>query len=102
MAPSRIQFREQDMLDMIKVLRDSVTQFRNVREKMRANARIIAEGALVGKSGTDLTNAVNLTLCSSLDRLAQKLEERAHYIELELEQLKGVTQSESKKQYGGP
>lgn len=99
MTPTGIVYREQDMLDMIKVLRDSATQLRNIREKMQANARIIAEGALVGKGGTDLTNAVNLTLCSSLDRLAQKLEERARYVELELQQIKIVTQDRSKNQY---
>ncbi len=100
MAPSRIQYRERDMLEMIKTLRDSANQLRSVREKMQANARLIADGALIGKGGTEFQNAVNLTLCSSTDRLAQKLEERARYVERELEQLKRVTQADSKNQYG--
>jgi hypothetical protein len=83
----RIQFREQEMREAIATMRRSAKELRDVIRQMQGVARNIENGALLGAGGEALQTAVQSTLCGSIDRLAQKLEERARFVEVELEQL---------------
>lgn len=84
---ARIQFREEEMREAIGELRRCAREMRDSIEQMRGICRSVDDGALVGQGGTAMSGAVGRTLCTSTERLAQKMEERARFMETELEQL---------------
>lgn len=84
---ARIQFREEEMREAIAEFRRCSKELRDSIQQMRAISKSVDDGALVGQGGTALSGAVGRTLSASTERLAQKLEERARVMEVELEQL---------------
>lgn len=99
MPPQRIQYREEDMRTMIDVLRKSSGQLKEVRGQMQSVSKQISDGALLGNSGTQFSQSINSSLFNSIDRMCNKLDERANYVERELQELLNVAQQTSKRQY---
>jgi len=83
----RIQFREEEMREAIAEFRRCAREMRSCVEQIHSLARSLDEGALIGQGGTAMSEALNRNMCGSIERLAQKMEERARFTETELEQL---------------
>lgn len=83
----RIQFREEEMREAIAEFRRCAREMRSCGEQMRGLAKALDDGALIGQGGTAMSASLNRTLCTCIERLAQKMEERARFTEVELEQL---------------
>ncbi len=84
---SRIQFREEEMRQGIAELRKGAKIMRGTCEKSKNLAKALDDGGFQGKAGETLSAAFAKTLPASVERLAQKMEERARVMEVELEQL---------------
>jgi hypothetical protein len=54
---------------------------------------LLQEEKLLGPSGEAMSKAVRGNLCRSMDRLAAKLEERANFVERELQQMEAAAKS---------
>lgn len=86
--------------EMIDLLRKSANKLRETAEAMTSIANTIDNGALEGVAGEAYSRALKNSLNGSIERLAQKLEERARYVEKERDELKRAT-SESGALYTG-
>lgn len=84
---AKIQFREKEMRDAIAVLRRSAKDLRQTAQVINGIGNTISQGALVGVAGTSLQTALTKTLNAKIEELAQKLEEKARFAEVELEQM---------------
>ncbi|MCA9885826.1 MAG: hypothetical protein KC615_01765 [Anaerolineae bacterium] len=84
--PERIVVKENELEQMIVILRRSSAQLREVQGEMHAIAQKMEGGALIGVGGTEFVNGLNNNLSNSIEALAAKLEERAAYVQRELEQ----------------
>lgn len=84
----RMQMREAEVERMIQLLRRAANEFRDVGQQMQQAARAVDDGALLGQGGMMLAQALGQTLTGAIERLAQKMEERANFVEREKEQLK--------------
>lgn len=85
--PPRIQFREEEMREAIASFRRSAKELRDVAQQMTGISNVIEQGALVGQGGEAFKQSLSHTLNPAIERLAQKLEERARVAETELEQM---------------
>ena len=84
---ARIQFREEEMREAIAEFRRCAKEMRESTQQMQAIAKQLDDGSLIGVGGQAFSGALNRTLCGCVERLAQKMEERARFAEVELEQL---------------
>jgi hypothetical protein len=84
---AKIQFREKEMRDAIAVFRRSAKDLRQTAQQINGIGNTINQGALVGVAGTALQMALTKTLNTKIEELAQKLEEKARFAEVELEQM---------------
>ena len=91
---------EPQVNEMIDLLRTSANKMREVSEAMNGLASTIDNGALVGEAGDAFSRSLRSTLNQSIARLAEKLEERARYVEKERDELKRAM-SESGALYTG-
>lgn len=82
----RIAYHEPDIRQMIATLRRSAKELRDTQNQMRGIAKMLKDGVLLGQGGESFGNALSNTLVGSIERLAQRLEERANFVERELEQ----------------
>lgn len=92
---SRIQYNEPEIRTMIDILRQTAGQLRDLGDDMQSVARVVHDGALLGQAGEELYGAINSTLFGSINRLAERLDERANYVSRELDQLIAAASSAS-------
>ncbi|MBZ0307128.1 MAG: WXG100 family type VII secretion target [Anaerolineae bacterium] len=83
----RIQFREHEMRQAIAEFRRCAKELRACGDQMNGVANQIQQGALVGRAGTHFQTSIQRTLNPKIEELAQKLEEKARFAEIELEQM---------------
>lgn len=82
-----IKFKEDQMRQAIDHMRRAAKQLRQTISQTQSFAGMIEKGALVGEAGTQFQTAIKSTLNSKIEEVAQKLEEQARFMEVELEQL---------------
>ncbi len=82
-----IKFKEDQMRQAIDHMRRDAKQLRQTISQTQNLAGMIEKGALVGEAGTQFQSAIKSTLNSKIEEIAQKLEEQARFMEVELEQL---------------
>ena len=86
--------------EMIALLRKTAQLLNSdFKAGLESTAKAIDGGALIGDAGTEFSSGIRGTLNPAIDRLAQKLEERARYVENEKAQLLAAI-SDSGNQYG--
>lgn len=93
MGRGRIQYRERDIEQMIDTLKRSAKELRDSAQTMNGVSQKISKGAVEGRAGDELTQAVGSTLCNSIESLAQELDRQARYVQRELDQLRRVAAS---------
>ena len=84
---ARVQFKENEMREAIAHLRRSAKELRECGRQMGSVSNMIQQGALVGDGGTQFQTIIKSSLNSKIEDIAQKLEEKARFAEVELEQL---------------
>lgn len=82
-----IKFKEDQMRQAIDHMRRDAKQLRQTISQTTNLAGMIEKGALVGEAGTQFQSAIKSTLNTKIEEIAQKLEEQARFMEVELEQL---------------
>lgn len=82
-----LKYNEAQIREMIQILRNSAAQFNTLAGEMQGTARNVTEGALIGQAGSELSEAIGVTLVGAINRLSERLTERARFVEIELEQL---------------
>lgn len=83
----RIQFREEEMRQAIAEFRRCAKELRACGDQMTGIANQIQQGALIGRAGEHFQTSIQRTLNPKIEELAQKLEEKARFAEIELEQM---------------
>lgn len=77
----RMEYAEVD--EMISLLRISAEDVDETAEAMRAVAKILEGGALLGLGGEAFVDALNGKFVPALQRLSQKLREESQYCQTE-------------------
>lgn len=89
----RIQFREEQMKEAINFMRQYAKELNEIKDSMiNLGGSIQGQGALIGNAGEALQTAVTRDLCGALEKLRQRFDEEAKYVETELQQLKQAAQ----------
>jgi len=83
---SDIIYNEPEIRKMIALLRETAAKYKEVQGACTSLGKQVEGGALIGAAGTNLVEAINQPLNNSLNRIITKLQERANYVERELEQ----------------
>lgn len=85
----RIQFNEKQMRDAILFMREYVSVLDELNtEMMKLGTSIQSQGALVGSAGQALEEAVARDLTGVIQKLRERFDKEARYVENELRQLK--------------
>jgi len=82
-----IKFDEAKMRQAIDHMRRGAKELRNTATQTQNIAGLIEKGALVGDAGTQFQTSIKSTLNTKIEEIAQKMEEQARFMEVELEQL---------------
>jgi len=94
MGRGRIQYREQDIEQMIQTLRRSARELEETQQRMMTlGAQVEGDEILVGQAGQILGQALSSTLSQQIQTLVTELERQSRYVERELEQLKQAAAS---------
>lgn len=88
MSSREMRMNEAQVNQMIDLLRNTAKKLRDLQGETQSIARTIDDGALLGLAGQSFSRALTGPLNGSVERLAQKLEERANYVEKERDELK--------------
>jgi len=84
--------------EMIAALKKVASQLRDTQTALDGIAKTIDGGALLGSAGETFSTGIRSQLHSAIDRLAQKLEERATFVANEEAKLKAAI-GDSANQY---
>ncbi len=84
---AKIQFKENEMREAIVHIRRCAKELRETARQMANVSNMIQQGALIGEGGTQFQTVIKSSLNSKIEDIAQKLEEKARFAEVELEQL---------------
>ena len=88
-----IKYDKPKMQAIIDTLRASAKQMRDSMHQMDAlGTSLLQDEKLLGPSGEAMSKAIKGNLCRSMDRLATKLEERASFVERELQQMEAASE----------
>ena len=87
---NKIVYSEPELSQMIEALRLSARKLRNSKQNILLTASRIQDGAITGLSGNTLVGGLENGLSGAYESIADQLEQRARFIERELEQFKAA------------
>jgi translation initiation factor 2B subunit (eIF-2B alpha/beta/delta family) len=94
MGRGRMQYREQDIEQLIDTLRRSARELDNTQQRMMTlGAQVEGDEILLGRAGEILAQALASTLTQQIASLSTELERQSRYVQRELEQLKQAAAS---------
>jgi hypothetical protein len=93
MGRGRIQYREQEIEQMIMTLKRSSKELQETQQAMMAIAKRIEGGALLGTAGEMFCSSLQSTLSRQIEQLSDELIRQSKFVERELDQLRQAASS---------